>query len=314
MKYMKYISFLSMILIITFGSLLMASQNVEPIPLKGVIIYTSESWGCLGGQEIKKDVSASIASKDDSAATIQEIKNPEDVSNRYELYLVFPAYQINGLSGSFAARFRCSSDSPIKSAFFSVDFARVAKKDNGDWTLSLRVRSNGFVRADMLYSKKPEIMPGWFYCPEAPDGEPARVRFFYVFPLEGSFAGLPGGKLSRNWQDVELTFNPLFLEQSVYIDKCQALFSMLAQEFAVQYDDQMAWEFEKINSKNLQGIVNQAISALKGKGFQVVLKFTDGKKIDVGSDNFVPHLRQQLAIKLPEGKLMGAELLLRAGE
>jgi hypothetical protein len=76
----------------------------------------------------------------------------------------------------------------------------------------------------------------------------------------------------------------------------------------------MVWEREKIKVDTIKTLVEQARTFTKEKTFQVLLKIDDGSTIYVGSDNFVPHLRQKLSIKNLDGKLMGAELWLRVGQ
>jgi len=290
----------------------MTSKNQDSISLKGLIIYTAESWGCLGRQEIREDVSTLIAKADNKKATIQEIKNPEDVFNRYELYIIFPAGHINGLSGSFVARFRCESSRPDVKAFLSVDEAKVFQKEGQTWKMALKVKGNDLFTAQMFYSRKPEMMQGWLSCSKARDRPPAQIQFYNVIPLEGAFGGMPQEKLTREWQNLELDFNPLYLVQSVAVDKCQALFDMLAAEFSVD-GDPMLWKMEKITPEILRDFSQRAASSLGEKIFQILLKLQDGRKIYSSLDNFVPHLRQPLGVRLSDGRLLGAEVLLRSG-
>lgn len=293
-------------------SLCMTLGNQDQIPLRGLIIYTAESWGCLNGQEIRDDVSALIAKADKKGATIQEIKNPEDVFNRNELFILFPAGPISGQSGSFAVRFRCESGRPDVKAFFSVDEARVSQKENKTWLIALKVRGNDSFAAQMFYSRSPEIKRGWYFCPKAREQKPAQIQFFCVYPLEGAFGGMPREKLTERWQNLEMDFNPLYLEQSAAVDRCQALFDMLAREFSVD-GDSMLWNLEKVTSKNLKEFLQEAASSLGEKTFQVLIELQDGRRIYSSADNFVPHLRQMLGVKLSDGKLLGAEVRIRAG-
>jgi len=293
-------------------SLYTTTGNQDPIPLRGFIIYTAESWGCLNGQRIREEISTLIAKADKKDATIQEIKNPEDVFNRNELYILIPAGSIAGLSGSFAVRFRCESSKPNVKAFFSVDEARVFQKVDKTWVIALKVRGNDSFTVQMFYSRSPEIKQGWYFCPKARDQHPAQIPFFCVYPLEGALGRMPREKLTERWQNLEMDFNPLHLEQSAAVDKCQALFDMLARYYSVD-GDFMLWRLEKITSKNLKEFLQEAASSLGEKTFQVLIELQDGRRIYSSADNFVPHLRQMLGVKLSDGKLLGAEVRIRSG-
>jgi hypothetical protein len=302
---------------ITIGGILCIAQINSTIdniiPSKAFIIFTQESWGCLIGQEVKEDVSAKIAKDDYIYANIQEIKNPEDVSNRNELYLIFPAKPVNKLDGNFVVKFWCDFDQAQKKAYLSMDYAKIYKKDSGKWILLVKIRGNGFVHVQMLYSRLPVIRQVWFSCPQAGVYQPSRRTFFSVYPLEGRFDGIPQQILSDEWKTLDLTFNPIFLEGAVLVDNCQAFFAMLDEEFAIA-NQTMVWEQEKIQVDTIKTLIDQACKLTKEKTFQVLLKVDNGSTIYVGSDNFVPHLRQKLAIKNPDGKLIGAELWLRVGQ
>ena len=313
MNNLKYLFISSIILTVILAILIpMSSANQNPILLKGFIIYTAESWGCLEGQEIREDVSTLISSADNNSATIQEIRNPEDVFNRYELYIIFPAERINGLNGSFAAMFRCESSGPDFNALLSVDEARVFQKEDQTWAIALKVKGNGFFTARMFYSQKPEMMRGWYSGLGARNQPPVQIQFYNVFPLEGDFGRMPPENLSGEWQNLELHFNPFFLEQSVAVDKCQALFEMLVAEFSVD-GDSMLWKLEEITPETLQSLSQRAVASLGEQTFQVLLKLQDRRTLYSNLDNFVPHFRQPLAVRLSNGRLLGAEVWLRSG-
>ncbi|MCK4790370.1 MAG: hypothetical protein KAV87_41920 [Desulfobacteraceae bacterium] len=309
---MKTFSFLLTFMITIGGILCIAQINStidNIIPSKAFIIFTQKSWGCLIGQEVKEDVSAKIAKDDYVYANIQEIKNPEDVFNRNELYLIFPAKPVNELDGNFVVKFWCDFDQPQKKAYLSMDYAKIYKKDSGKWILLVKIKGNGFVHVQMLYSRLPVIRQALFSCPQAGVYQPSRRTFFSAYPLEGRFDGVPQQILSDEWKTLKLAFNPIFLEGAVLVDNCQAFFAMLDEEFAIA-GQTMVWERKKIQVDTIKMLIDQACKLTKEKTFQVLLKLDDGSTIYVDSDNFVPHLRQKLAIKNPDGKLIGAELWL----
>jgi hypothetical protein len=110
---------------------------------------------------------------------------------------------------------------------------------------------------------------------------------------------------------LDLILNPIFLEEALSVDKCQVFLDALDKEFAVS-GSPLVWERNKIQVETIRTIANQVIKGGENI-FQLLLKADDGTMTQVGSDNFVPHLRQRLALKRLDGKLVGAELWLRAG-
>ena len=281
------------------------------LPSKALIINTSESWGCLNEQVLKEDVTDGIAKDDCHYATIYEIKNPEDIVNRNELYLTFSANPINGLAGYFVVKFWCDNDKPDIRAYFSMDHARVFKNKNGDWTLLTKAKGNGFVHVKMLYSRTPDLLDVWYSCPQVGEDQPKKTTLFNAYPLEGKFDGVPAKKLGDEWLTLELVLNPIFLGQASSVDKCQEFLEILDKHFS-SADRPMVWDRSKIRRETIQSLALKAGADNDEKMFQVLFKANDGTTINVGSDNFLPHFRQKLALENPDGTLIGAELWLRA--
>jgi hypothetical protein len=300
MNFKKSIVFLiALLMIVGLGNKFQFSQDTMSISFKAYQMFTVQHWGCLTRQVIRDDISQLLARKDDSPACFAEIKNPEDVSSRLELFLVFPAAQVNRLPGSFVLIVWSTYARSSQKGSLSIDQAEVCKKGNNPWQIKLRVKGTGFIHAQMMYSRNPKIIKGWSYCEFGENPEPAPLRFFNAYPLEGEFTGLPGEKLSQHWQEIQLCFNPNFSSLALSIDKCQELLAKLVSRFVI-VDDAMIWDLGKINSLSL-----------KEHGFHVLLKIVGGTEIHTGANNFVPHLRQKMAVKLLDGTLAGAELLIR---
>lgn len=219
-------------LIIGIGVTQIGCATNDVRPSKALIILTRASWGCLNEQDVKEDVSSRIAEDDGNYATIEEIKNPEDVFSRQELHLIFSATSVNELAGSFVVKFWCDNDKPETKASFSMEWASLRQRGK-EWVLSTKVKASGFIHVQMLYSRAPEIRQAWFSCPAAGVLEPYQLTFFSAYPLEGEFGGVPQQKLSGQWQTLDLTVNPLFLEEAVSVDKCQMFLDLLDKEFAV---------------------------------------------------------------------------------
>ena len=277
-------------------------------PNKSFIIFSRAAWGCLRGQEITEDVSDKIVGDDTASATIYEIKNPEDVANRYELSLLFPASPLNGLPGYFIFQFWCDTNRPEVKGFFSLKQAWLDRKGD-QYRLSLNLKGNGFIYSRILYSRKPEIRQAWFSCFEAGDPQPYGLTFFSAYPLEGQLQGMPRDKLKENWQILELRIEKATLDEALNIDRSQAFLDLLDQHFAAP-GRPLVWLRKNIQPETIRELFKQFEAVGSGEPFQVLLKADDRSKIQVGADNFLPHLRQKLALENADGELTGAQLFL----
>lgn len=286
--------------------------GIEIAPTKGLIIFTAESWGCLERQEVIKDVTSLLIKADKKAGTIRVINNPEDVFNRYEFYLAFPAGAINGLIGNFVARFGIENQYLGSKAFLSLDAAKLYQRNDLSWAMALRLKGNDSFSCQMFYSRNPEMVKGWVSCSKARNQQPTLAQYFNVFPLEGVLGGMPQGKLSGKWQNIELSFNPSYLEQSIELEKCVALFDLLATRFSIE-GDRMLWKFEAITPQVLREFSKISISSFGEQSFRILIKLQDQRTIYSSLENFVPHLKQPLAVKQSNGNILSAELWLRAG-
>jgi hypothetical protein len=286
------------------------SKTGEIVPTKGFIVLTRAAWGCLRGQDIAEDVSERITREDGESATIYEIKNPEDVSDRYELYLLFAAKPVNGLPGDLVVKLRSDSDKPQVKASLSLNQARLySKKDQ--WFLSLKLKGNGLVHSRVLYSRQAEIRQAWFSCPEAGDLQPHKLSFFSAYTLDGLLGGMVSGKLNGKWQALDLQLPQFALDKAIKVDRCQELLGILEKQFG-KPSRPLVWQRQKIDAGSIHTVAEQLAESDDGEPFQILLRLDDRTSIHVGSDNFVPHLRQKLAVENPDGKLVGAELLLSA--
>lgn len=276
-------------------------------PSKALVILTRESMGCLNRQEVKEDVTAKIAHDDNNFATIEEIKNPEDVSNRYEIYLLFPAKEINQLSGFFILKLMCDSNYP-KQAYLSVDHTFLRHEKNS-WFFSVKAKSDGFFHAQLHYSRCPEFITTRVTYPAADIHEPVKVTFYNTYPLEGDLIGIPSKSLTGKWQRLKVLVNPISLQKALLVDICQQLLEEMDKEFA-QKDTPLIWTQEKVKTESLRSLACK----VGGNKFaiSVALKLDNGKIINTNGDNFMPDLRQKLVLKAKNDKLIGAEIWLRA--
>jgi hypothetical protein len=283
------------------------AKSPDLLPEKALLILTRESMGCLNSQTLTQDATELVSSEDGKAIAIREIKNPEDVSNRNELYLLFPAEQVNQLPGFFILKLGCDSDQPTP-ASVSIDHA-VLRRRGSEWIVVLKAKSDGFVRAQLLYSRRPEFVTAWFTYPEADVREPVQVTFYRAYALEGELGGVPAQKLAGKWQTLEITLAPFSLDQARFADICQQILEEMDKNFARQ-GEPLVWPHEKLQVESLRSLIRKVTA---GKSVvQAVLKLDNGSVIQTNGDNFAPHLRQKLVLKQKDGRLIGVELWLRA--
>jgi hypothetical protein len=115
--------------------------------------------------------------------------------------------------------------------------------------------------------------------------------------------------LNEDWQILELQIEKFTLDEAVNIDRCQAFLDLMDKHFAVS-GRPLVWKRENIKPGTIQELFKQFEARGQGDPFQVRLKFDDRTQIQVGADNFLPHLRQKLAVENATGELVGAELLI----
>ncbi len=275
-------------------------------PTKALVVQTRENMGCLTKQSLKQDASRLVARSDGKAVMLSEIKNSEDVARRQELYLVFPAKAIKRLPGYLILRLSCASDRS-QPASLALDSA-VLRRKGKTWIAILKVKSNGSLHAQMLYSRRPEFVTARFSCPEADVNEPVPVTFYRAYPLEGDVGGVPSQPADQ-WRALELTINPVALQDAPLVDICQQLLQAMEKKFA-SAGAPLIWPRSRVTEKALRDLTRQVA---RGKiKIQVALKSDDGNVIKTGRDDFVAHLRQRLALRQPDGKLVGAQLWLWA--
>jgi len=281
----------------------------DSTPATALVILNRESSGCPNGQIVKEDVTIEISKEDNRSATIYEIKNPEDIFDRNELYLLFPAMPVNGLTGDFVVKLWCNSERPEIKAYISLDYAKLHRDPDENWVVSAKVKGNGLIHAKLLYSREAEVRNAWVSCPDAEIYEPYALTFFNVYPLTGHLT-IQQEKLSDRWQTLVLQFNSMLSKSAVDIDRCQTLLAALDKQFS--NDRPLLWDRKKVQAGILPMVASKANVFTEKVAFQILLKADDGITIRSDSNNFVPHLRQKLALKNPDGNLVGAELWLKA--
>lgn len=273
------------------------------VPDNAWLIYTKESMGCLEGQTIRTNLKQQLAGKEIETVRIEEVKNPEDSSNRNELVLSFPAQRISGLAGYYLIRMSCHS-SREQSAKLLVGRCYI-QKSSKQWQLVIQVKSDGWAAIQMLYSRNPTLQNGWYSYPE--NGvAPRLVKFFNAYPVPGEFKGVTQTLNMDQWSSITFEFDAPVYRRMQQVDRCQQLLQELCRTFALPGKDYI-WNRELVAREE---VAQTASALLPNHHFQVLLRLDDGTQLQTGGDDFIPQLRQKIALENRDKTLIGAELWL----
>jgi hypothetical protein len=292
-----------------FASGTVAEAQDELMPQKAYLVFTKESWGCLAGQEIIADVTQALTKIKGEPVQLQEVKNPEDVNNRFELYLYFPAQGIRGLAGYYVLRLGVVGESRIPGSL------RLARATLGRGTkglvFTLQAKTTGILKADLLYAGTTHPASGRFTCPTAGLFEPHPVKFLPVYPIQPEQAAT-AIKSTPPWDKITLPLEGHWLKEGDDVAACLGLLSALENNYSASKEDRFFWDRSKITSKSLNQI---ASSFEKGKNLKFYLSIELRDRhgtaaITRDPTSFVPKLRQMIAVINAEGKIIGGEVMI----
>ena len=286
------------------------SKGMDIYPEKALIIFTQENWGCLVGQKLKEDVTALVTEDDGQFARLDEIKNPEDVDNRYELYLSFPAKEIDGLPGYYVLKLYIEQEEPMEDGHLLIDQAKIVDSENG-YSFRLKAKTKGmFLWADLLYGKHSELKEGFFSCPDADLYEPQEMSFFSAYEvysdLDIHFRELPGG-----WSEVDIPIDSFFLEEGRLVDQCEELLDVLDEELSAFKGLAFLWADTSVTIENIERIVSQMEH---GKTFRYsvsteIIEEDSSEELNISGEESIPVLRQRITvIKKSNGQPTGGQV------
>lgn len=282
-------------------------------PEKAFILFTEESWGCISNQQVKEDVTELVASEDEKFARVDEIKNPEDVANRDELYLCFRAKEVGGLPGYCILRLGVSHEDPLVKGHLLVDQARLISGDNG-YSVELKAKADGLFKADILYGKQPQLKVGFFSCPEAGLFEPQKVSFLKAYEIRGDLGiGIDSEVIDERWNNLNVTIDLLCLEEARFVDACEGLLDALDKEFSSFKDLIFFWDKSRVTTKSIEDIASQMEqeSGLK-YNVSIIIRYKEGIEEINRNGMFTPRLRQKISVKESNGHLNGGEIWIDA--
>lgn len=287
-----------------------AAAPGEIMPQKAYLVFTKEGWGCLGGQEIVADLTQNLTAPKGEPVLLQEVKNPEDVDNRFELYLYYPAQGVSGLPGYYVLRLRVAGRKPQAPGTLRLAQAALVRGDRG-WTFVLKAKAAGVLKADLLYAGATRLESGLFTCTDAGLFGAHPVKFLPAHPIRTDMTST-STKLDPQWDNVAIPLEDFWVKEGDAIAACVELLSGLEQNFSASKDYVFLWDRSKITSKSLN-LIASSLEKEKGLKFHVKIVLRDQKgEIEISKDPtpFDPQLKQMMAVQNTQGKIIGGKVWL----
>ena len=294
----------------TAGDGTMVAAQGEIMPAKAYLVFTKESWGCLGGQEIVADVTEDLNASGEKPVLVTEVKNPEDVDNRMELYLYYPAREISGLAGYYVLRLGVQgSEAQLPETLWLAKAALV--HEGQDLSFRLKAKTTGQLQSDLLYAGDTRLVSGFFTCAAAGLFEANSMKFLQSYPVHTQIA-FTVMKIDSKWDKVTIPLEDFQLKEAEAIATCYGLLNGMEKEFSVSKEHLFLWDQSKLTPDGLGGI---ASSLEKGQkyGFNVNIELEGPlgtREIQRDPTPFIPQLRQMIAARNARGKITGGSVMI----
>jgi hypothetical protein len=282
----------------------------EVLPAKAYVVFTKESWGCLEGQEIKADLAQPLTTAPGEPVLLREVKNPEDVDNRFELYVYFPASGIRGLPGYYVLRLGVVGRQPQAAGTLCLARAVLDRGDQG-LIFTLQAQIEGALKADLLYAGSMRLESGLFTCPAADLFEPQPVRFLPVYPVHPEMAST-AMESTPPWVKIVIPLEDYWLQEGDEVAACLVLLSALDHDFSFSKDHSFLWDRARVTSENLHRIA-ASLEKERGLKFYVKIELRDqGGTTEIIREPapFLPRLSQMIAITDTGGKMIGGNVMI----
>jgi hypothetical protein len=308
-RYSYYLVFGSIILFLFIGCKnTFALKPMEIYPQKAVIVLTEESWGCITRQHILSDVTGIFSGNNKTSAQIDEIINSEDRDNRQEIYLYFPAKDINSLPGYYILRIGVKHLDSTERGSIVVNQAKLNREGN-TYSFELSVNVQGTLSADLFYSRHETLQAAFFSCPEAGDFSPYKTAFLRMFAVKTNMK-FNAVKKDAAWSNIVINVPQSLFADASNVDACEELLDRLDKELLSSEHIIFLWDDKMMTRNKIETIVN-ALKQEKGLHFDLSIKINDKgklKEINIGQQLFNPQIKQQISIKKSNGQIVGGEI------
>jgi hypothetical protein len=287
-----------------------AAARGEIMPQKAYLVFTKESWGCLEGQAIVADVTQDLTATEGKPVLLTEVKNPEDVDNRLELYLYYPAQEISRLPGYYVLRLGVTG--PEAQIPGTLRLAKAALVHSGQGvSFLLKAKTTGHLKSDLLYAGDTRLVSGLFTCAEADLFEAHPARFLGVYPVHTEIASTVT-KIDPQWDRVAIQLEEFRLKEGEAIATCYGLLTAMEKKFSASNEHLFLWDQSQLTP---QGLNLLASSLEQGRNYRfhvnIELRAPQGNtEIQRDSIPLVPQLRQMIAARNAQGKITGGSVMI----
>lgn len=284
------------------------------VPQKTCIVFTKESWGCLGGREILADVTQDLTANDGKPVLITEVKNPEDVDNRLELYLYYPSQEITGSEGFYVLRLGVTGSKPQVPGTLQLAEAFLVNNSQGV-SFVLKAKITGHLKPGLLFAGDTQLASGLFTCAEADLFEAQPVNFLGVYPIRSELS-FTAKKIDAQWDRVTIRLDDFILKEGEAIAACYGLLTEMQNKFSASNEHLFLWDQFQLTP---HGLNLAAASYEHGRNcrFHVNIELHDPQgrtEIQRDSIPFDPQLRQMIAVKNAQGKITGGSVMIAVEE
>ncbi len=279
-----------MLFLIVFLCLNLSCEAQEKGALRAYLIETQERMGKIVGQKIISDQTRKLLKQDNLVVSIPEIKNPEDINDRQELYVVFDARRVHKLTGYYILKLSVASQEP-KAGWVTLDQVGLDQYEK-KWVISLRLTGRGVLHSELLYSRTPQLQKEPVFSNTAFFKKLLWADYFQAYPLEGSGSEWV---LTKEWQQLNLTIDLVSLSQGEAVDRCQVLLAEFSRQFGTA-EAPFLWAQKQVTKAGLEEII-QKISQTKKYTYSLRVETARGEEFAIGSPNFVPQLQQRIVFQ-----------------
>jgi len=274
---------LTFLLCDSFSEITSLNTNVEYIlPVKAWIIYSESAEGSVTKQSIISNVTNKIIENDTFSVRIEEMRNPLNVFNQNELYVVFPSKIIDGLSGFYLIEFTPKPHLKGEISYFELDYVHILKEKQ--IKLQMNVRTNTQLNPWFYYSQDPKIADFWGISEENED-KLQKTKLINAIRFANKFIDdIPKEYIDNEWhEEIVITIDPLFSKQGRTLYLGLNLLKSLDSAFS-ERGEFLNWSKKGISQNKVEEVVAKfsEINKIYSAKYYINIEFNE-RSIKVGT-------------------------------
>jgi len=277
-------------------------------PEKAVVVLAKYAWGCLTEQSVIRDITRIEMPTGEQIAEVFGAEDHEDLVVRQELYLFFPAKEVNGLPGFFIVRLHAGNMNPPIRGRLVVTNARLLKGDGPVVELLVKpVKAR--IDASLHYSRHIDPVAVPVSCPGFEPSRTHRLKLLRAYPFKaGPKAAIQ--QANENSERITLAIGAHHLAEAKQIDQCEALLDRLDREFSVSGETSFFWDGIRMTPAAIRQSMG-AITAATGQRYGISIVTLGRKRPEVmweNRANLAPRIMQPITLKEKNGRLTAGEI------